>query len=488
MRHICALGALWICACHSSSQPPPAQPVTAPDKLASSEPVTCPTAEKPIDLNDVDVLVGSRAGELSDGDIVSFSDSTFVWSDEYCGLHWQGESLGASLANGQQTLIVTGDNDGTLSSLSPEEVARLAGYAIQNGTPSAQLRYLDPSRLCVTVNDEDHLDSFPDEIFEANCVVLDSVGPGVLDRFPLAQHVFLGDNTSDQDEAIARLLDRAASLRSLSVIDATKLQRLAKFRSLVSLSVAGSSDAPTNLDFLSGMSKLRSLRIDLGPLVNLGALSGLTELEELTLEYVEKGEPLERLTTLTRLRRLRIRGRLDDLSFLGALPSLEEVNASFTAATKLPATAMPSLKELHILSTPLAEKEIDRFTALNPQALISATYHDVLRRKLEHADEIHVVWQSLCKTTTPRRIFIKDAYSVRELLALMTVRSPSVPYVIGCYGDVEFRFLAKGRRIGEFSYFDGIGSIRFDDWPSYSSLTPESRAAFEGWMRRHNAD
>ena len=134
--------------------------------------------------------------------------------------------------------------------------------------------------------------------------------------------------------------------------DLVNLTRLSARRRITGTNYRGPT--PLNLSFLTKLTKLEYLALDVWAIQDVSALENLTALEELYLRYnrITDISPLSSLTTLTDLQ-LTFNVRLADLSPLGSLTALEnlQLNMNSISGTNNRISDISALKNLTKLDT-----------------------------------------------------------------------------------------------------------------------------------------
>jgi len=282
-----------------------------------------------------------------------------------------------------------------------------------------------------------------------------------------------------------RLSGIPAAARYLSIVAGYKsdLAGLSRFRRLLFLRADVDEDA-FDAGQIAGMTELQYLRLAAGELRNAGRMAALGALRGLTLRAQKEIERIEFAATMTRLETLSIRGA-PDLSPLGGLPSLSELDASGSRVRRLPEVPLPALRTANLMSTGLPDADVDRFRRANPGALVLHRWTPLLRDRLRGATEVTVTVLALTREQKSWSTVVRDRAEVAELVAALDIDDPE-HFVLGCMATHRLTF-AGANGAEEVELANGHG-VRWSGFPGDAPLTKESSGKVRAWLHRHRVD
>jgi hypothetical protein len=284
---------------------------------------------------------------------------------------------------------------------------------------------------------------------------------------------------------------------------------LSAYDKLVFLQVGGMIEATLDMARVTCMDSLRHLSISTG-VTNTSALGNFPHLRTLCLKWCQTGD-IPALARLAQVRTLDISGccigdvafatgmrnleelvvsmnPVGDLSPLGLLENLRVVNADNSAVWKLPAHSMPRLKELRVMQTRLADKDVAAFRAYNPACVVFHRWRDALATRTVGADRIDILDWS---TGEERRLEQKSVHSIRsqakvqEFLATIGIDEASSGYHCMCMGGPILKIFGGGDLLVEMTVHHGTGLRWSEGWPADAELTVTSQVAIAKWFARN---
>jgi Leucine-rich repeat (LRR) protein len=252
-----------------------------------------------------------------------------------------------------------------------------------------------------------------------------------------------------------------------------------------------------NLRF--GMSEVRDISA-IEKLANLRTLFAQAPNSDFDLGWIRKNRHLthlslsgqrirspETLLQFPELERLDLdRAAIQDLSLLSKLTRLESLHANFSRAARLPAGAMPSLKELQVAGAELSDAAVERFRKANPGCRIDHRWNRIFRERTSEATRIRLLKKDQVVAT------IDSAEEVREFLNLVSFHDSRCIDVADSYLGHEVQLELRN---GE----DLLGRLEIgipelgnrqrplvvswpDEFPGDGTLTEESATLVARWI------
>jgi hypothetical protein len=249
------------------------------------------------------------------------------------------------------------------------------------------------------------------------------------------------------------------------------------------------------------------LNADLQP-VDATSIGALTRLQDLDLSAETLGNP-DRLKTLQALRRLTLRARtpLERIDFVRGMPNLQrltlksavdltpieglrnlvELDAGASAASHLPAVALPALRKANLMSTKVADAEVERFRALNPNAVVLHRWTPQLRARLVGASEVEIEKLAIVRGDRTYSVTVRDAAEVAKLVAAIEIADPDY-FVLGCLPTHRLTFKRPGGPPnGETLFLANGHDVRWE-FPGDAPLTSASLRDVRAWLARHGVE
>jgi hypothetical protein len=323
-----------------------------------------------------------------------------------------------------------------LETLSDDEIRNLRGVRVEHWSAEVarSLRRLDLRRTCITLGDA--LTSFP-------------ALPAGIELLVVEHPIF----------------PREPSLRA------------GRLPALRYLRVESLSDDAWALD----LAELEAPRLEhltvRAPVVNAERLRHFPVLRELSL-----GRGAERVDFVhgtPALQRLEVTG-VKDLRPLGRLRALREIHADASAVQRLPLVEMPQLRLLDVLSCPVGDDEIRRFSALNPKARVLHRLNPLLQAALRGATRVEGIWRDQRERRTTRCADEGNQQQVRWLVDRLEVQESTRRIICSCLPGLSLE-LTVGKRKEELSIVCD-DSLRWSGWPGDFTLTPSAREALQSWL------
>jgi hypothetical protein len=177
--------------------------------------------------------------------------------------------------------------------------------------------------------------------------------------------------------------------------------------------------------------------------------------------------------------------QVEDLGALADLPTIEFVDADLSSVSKLPRTALPSLRKLDLLGAPVSEKLVADFQKLNPQCEVRHDWEAVLQKALSGADRVRVIPPKEGRPVDPGRVLAeeRDAKAVSELSASFVVDDSTEPFHCMCSGSPWLEFYRGDQLLATIPVQHGFG-IRWEGWPADRVLIPHGQDTLSNWLAR----
>lgn len=333
-----------------------------------------------------------------------------------------------------------------LSSLTPEEISHLWGVFVDAWSPKVArlMAHIDPTRTCVTIDSE--LRPLPplDRKLRYLAVAPDSPGrPKVslgFARYPELRYLRL----TGFPLHVRRDRVDAATIR------APRLEYLRLFGDVAHVATVGRLVALRKLD-LRGIHQLGDPAF----------LSDLHALEELALSGVE------------------------DLRSAGGLPMLQRIEADDAPVRELPLVAMPALRYLDILSSPVPTDVVRRFAALNPQCRIRHRFNEILQDMFRDAGLVRISWRLRGKRVTSTAE-VRTPTEIQGLASKLLVAETTERVMCVCLPSVWLE-ITTPRGTSQLAFNCG-SALQTDELPADAKLTPSSVTVLESWLERHGVD
>jgi hypothetical protein len=341
-----------------------------------------------------------------------------------------------------------------LAKLTPGEVRRLRGVRL-DGWPEGtaeKLEHIDPAGCCVTITDN---------AAQGELKTLPRLPPGL-------RYLSIDESSSEGMEDYSALAG----------------QRELRFFRLD----AGWSGA-FDLALIAQNRRLRYLDLRMQDLANTEALSSLVELRGLNVSWCDDLTDISFARGMKALRRLAIQeSGVTDLSPLGGLEHLEEINADKAPVGKLPAVPLPALRNLGVMSTKLSDEAVATFAASHPKCKIRHGWERMLHSALAEVTRIRVRSGGTCHHDPAREktLFeVKEAEKVRQVVDGIRVDESGSGFHCMCCGEPSFEFYAGERLVATLGFHHGR-SLRWPGgWPGDGLLTDESAGFICEWLADH---
>jgi hypothetical protein len=280
----------------------------------------------------------------------------------------------------------------------------------------------------------------------------------------------------------------AARIRFLVALNSGPgLRRLRDFGQLVFLRQNIIEDDDFDAAWIAGLTNLQHLQLVTKALANADRLKRLRDLSDLTIRAHKGIEHVDFLRGMPNLRKLHLHGRTD-LTPVRELAKLVELDASASEASHLPGVSLPSLRRANLMSTKVSDAEVERFRALNPNAVVLHRWTPQLRARLVGASEVKIDKLAMVRGDRTSSVTVRDAAEVAKLVAAIEIDDPP-RFVLGCLPTHMLTFTRLGGPAGgERIYLANGGDVRWEGFPGDAPLTPASLREVRAWMARHEMD
>jgi hypothetical protein len=333
-----------------------------------------------------------------------------------------------------------------LSSLTPEQISQLWGVFVDAWSPKVArlMAHVDPTRACITIDSE-----------------LRPLPP--LDR--RLRYLAVAPYTRGRPKV------------SLSFI---------RYRELRYLRLTGFP-----LDFERervDAATVRAMRLEylrlFGDVAHIAALGRLTALRKLDLRGVDQlGDPAF-LSDLRKLEELALSG-VEDLRPAGGLPTLQKIEADAAPVRELPLVAMPALRYLDILSSPVPTDVVRRFAALNPRCRIRHRFNEILQDMFRDASLVRISWLLRGKRV-PSTAEERRPAEIQALASKLRVAETTERTLCGCMPSAWLEITTpRGKSRLDFNCGSALQTAEL---PADANLTPSSVTALERWLEQHGVD
>jgi hypothetical protein len=185
-------------------------------------------------------------------------------------------------------------------------------------------------------------------------------------------HLTLGQSGVEGHDDLPEL---PRGLRYLEAMRFVGWKNLRKLLDLRYLDVLPERDFDARL--IAGLEQLRVLRIFSGSLNHADALATLPALHTLDLRYHDELTDIGFAKSMARIRTLQIEGTgVRDLAPLSDLAQLKTVDANGSLVDRLPSGALPALKQLNVVGTPVTEQTVAAFRQAHPGARVRRGWNE----------------------------------------------------------------------------------------------------------------
>ena len=330
-----------------------------------------------------------------------------------------------------------------LHALTPAQIRDLRGVYIDIGIGSwseevvADLARLDLTRVCVSTS-----------------------GSPAVPRFPAGIRYLAIDPGYDRD-----------------------LSDLGAFGKLVFLSL-NTYEQPFDAAWIPTLTSLQYLRLAVGTLENPNQLETLRSIRRLAIRAKKGIEQPDFLRAMPGIQTLLLHGSID-LAPIRELPNLVELDASESPARHLPALSLPALRKVNLMSSQVSDAEVERFRALNPNAVVLHRWTPLLRSQLLGASEVKVETVPLRRGDRSRSVTVRDTAEIAKLVEALEIDDPE-RFVSGCLPTHRLIFKrAGGPPKGEAIELAEGNSVLWSGFPGEAPLTQAGLRETRAWMAKH---
>lgn len=294
-------------------------------------------------------------------------------------------------------------------------------------------------------------------------------------------YLSLGQSASEGHQDLPEL---PQGLRYLEAMRFVGWKNLAKLRDLEFIDVL--PEREFDLRLITGLPRLKVLRLVSGSLKRTEALATLAALESLYLSFHEEVTDIEFARSLTHLRELQIRSTgIRDLTPLVDLRQLETVDADQTPLARLPNGLLPALRRLDVIGTPVLGDAVAAFRQEHPGVRVRYRWNESLREALVGVTRVRVGPGETCGLgeAAPAPYETTDAAEISELMELLVVDEKESGGVCGCLGGAELEFF-RGQQLLETTNLVCNEMLRWSGWPGDGTLTAVNATAVVEWLAR----
>lgn len=238
-----------------------------------------------------------------------------------------------------------------------------------------------------------------------------------------------------------------------------------------------------DLSLLAGATKLRNLDIEGYSVENEETLESLSSLRFLKIRRVGGLKSISFAKGMPHLRVFKIDGtEVQDLRPVERCPDLRLFSATWTSAAHLPdGVKLPLLREIRLLSTPLAQQDdqLALFRKAAPQCTVLTDWHQALVVKLGRIDRLRVRsgGTEYREKEKEKTLFeIREPGEIEALVQLIKLTpQPFRRASFGGSGEPTFEFYRGDKLVAMIGYHHNVG-LRWHKglWPSDASLSKES--------------
>jgi hypothetical protein len=342
-----------------------------------------------------------------------------------------------------------------LEKLTDEQIAGLWGVSIDvwSDAISQKVQKINPARACVSLNSgaatgpAKSLPPLPEKL--THLIVYENSSEGIKDYAPLARLTQL----------------KFFSMRSMSIRDLDAVL-LKDSTSLQYLCLQGQ-----NLQHPEALGSLHSLRC-------------------LDLMWATEFQDLSFAKNLTELRTLDINHtNVADLTPLSELAHLTDVNANQAPVEHLPSGKLAALKSLKIMSSKLAEADVNTFKTAHPNCKVEFGWAQSFRDALSQCTRLRVRkggTDGHSRNNDETTIFeTKDAKEISDVIEQTKINEAASGFHCMCGGEPTFEFYNNDKMIVVVGFHHGRSLRWKEGWPGDAMLTPESSKFYCEYLAAH---
>lgn len=337
--------------------------------------------------------------------------------------------------------------------LGKEEIRRLRGIHLDgwNHVIAERIKYIDPERACVTITEDT------------------AHGPNKgIPTLPAGLHYLRIEEHSNHGIMDYSGLTRYASIRFLAI---------------------DSRSEAVEVKFLKNAGRLKYLDLRGSRATDTAELSHLKELRHLDVAFATGVNTAEFLREMPSLVTLDVQKTgITDLSPLGKNKTLTSIVANRTSLQKLPQGELPSLRNLHVMSTGLSDQAVAEFSRTNPACRVAFHWDEALREALSGVSRLKVRSGGTCHRSIESEGVLyeeKDAQKIAMLIENIRIDETQPQHDCMCCGNPSFEFfegdkllLTVGFHHGRWLRWPGI-------WPGDGALTEASSDYLCQWLADH---
>jgi hypothetical protein len=157
---------------------------------------------------------------------------------------------------------------------------------------------------------------------------------------------------------------------------------------------------------------------------------------------------------------------------LSDLVQLETVDANRSRVDRLPSGALPALKQLNVVGTPVTEQTVAAFRQAHPGVRVRRGWNESLQDALLGVTRLRIGPGEACGLEEPPPPYEStDAAEIAGLLRLFVVDEKRSGAICGCLGGASFEFFKRDQLL-ETAHLVCNDMLRWSGWPGDGALAP----------------
>jgi hypothetical protein len=247
----------------------------------------------------------------------------------------------------------------------------------------------------------------------------------------------------------------------------------------------------TNAAVIGDLAELRHLQMSYCDGFNdLSFLSGLQNLKTLSLSRMEAVTDIEFVQAMPDLEQLYLSGTsVSNLDSLAKCGIIKEVHADYTPIQSLPAKAIPSLRTLRVMNTPVTDEVVTRFATLNPDCRVFHRWGSLFEEEMQGISRVRVRTGGTCHVDVTQETTLFETSDVNEVRAFLDgiqINDERSGFHCMCCGNPTFELYRGERLVASIGFHHGQ-SLRWagGQWPGDAALTEDSAVFLIKWLDEH---
>lgn len=254
------------------------------------------------------------------------------------------------------------------------------------------------------------------------------------------------------------------------------LNALQKLTKLTSLTIESFHSDSIDCSVLKQLTGLQHLDLGRNTLRKVSELATLAQLQVFNAHRCEGLTDIGFIKSMSKLEWLNLSStEVTDLSPLDRLPNLNTVHADITPIRKLP-VAVPSLRELSVMSSKLTDADVRTFQQANPQCRVLHRWGDLLVAAVKPATRLEV------RSNRKTLFETKKTEEFKQFLTGIEINEEQSGFHCMCNGDPSFEFYNGEQLITSFTFHHGKTFRWEDGWPGDAALTEPSGEFLCRWL------